>query len=249
MRSLFITLFLCGSVGIILAQGSAFGIKGGVTASRQRWDNNFDRDMLLRYHGIVFVESLAEDTRFSLFAQAGYHIKGSAIRTPRSAVTGSGGTIFTVPAQQISFEYRNASITVGAKQHLDLDLGDKKVYYLFGLRGEYTINTLLGPRIPNEYDIYTIYYPIPEFVRKINYGITVGGGIHVPFDDLVGVLLEFTVNPDFSYQYDQPPLENIINPNPWAPRGNITLPQRRSSNLAFELSLGFRFLRKVIYVD
>jgi len=249
MRALLFILFLLSTLGTLMAQGSAFGIKGGLTASRQRWDNNFDRDMLLRYHGIAFIESLAEDTRFALFAQAGYHIKGSAIRTPRSAVTGPGGSIFTVPQQQISFEYRNASLTVGAKQTLDLDLGEKKLYYLFGVRGEYTINTLLGPRVPNEYDIYTIYYPIQGFVRKINYGITVGGGIQIPFDELVGVLVEFTVNPDFSYQYDQPPLENIINPNPWAPRGNITLPQRRSSNLAFELSFGFRFLRKVIYVD
>lgn len=249
MRILLLVCFLGAALSSVMAQGSAFGIKGGLTAGRQRWDNTFDRDMLLRYHGIAFIESLAEDTRFALFAQAGYHIKGSAIRTPRSAVTGSGGTIFTVPAQQISFEYRNVSLTLGAKQHLDLDLGEKKLYYLFGVRGDYTINTLLGPRVPNEYDIYTIYYPIPGFVRKINYGITIGGGIQVPFDELVGVLLEFTVNPDFSYQYDQPPLENIINPNPWAPRGNISLPQRRSSNLTFELSLGFRFLRKVIYVD
>ncbi|AEE50431.1 hypothetical protein [Haliscomenobacter hydrossis] len=249
MRSFFIGLFFCGTVVFGLAQNTAFGIKGGLTAGRQRWDNTFERDMLLRYHGIAFIESASEDSRFALFAQGGYHIKGSAIRTPRSAVTGSGGTIFDVPAQQISFEYRNVSLTVGAKQRLDLDLGEKKLYYMFGIRGDYTINTLLGPRIPNEYDIYTIYYPIPEFVRKLNYGITMGGGIEIPFDELVGVLVEFTVNPDFSYQYDQPPLENIINPNPWAPRGNISLPQRRSTNLTFELSFGFRFLRKVIYID
>ncbi|MBK9491348.1 MAG: hypothetical protein IPO07_23060 [Haliscomenobacter sp.] len=198
MRSFFIGLFFCGTAVFGLAQSTAFGIKGGLTAGRQRWDNTFERDMLLRYHGIAFIESASEDSRFALFAQGGYHIKGSAIRTPRSAVTGSGGTIFDVP---------------------------------------------------NEYDIYTIYYPIPGFVRKLNYGITMGGGIEIPFDELVGVLVEFTVNPDFSYQYDQPPLENIINPNPWAPRGNISLPQRRSTNLTFELSFGFRFLRKVIYID
>jgi hypothetical protein len=249
MRSFFIGIFLCVSAVVGFTQSTAFGIKGGLTAGRQRWDNNFERDMLLRYHGIAFIESVGEDSRFSLFAQGGYHIKGSAIRTPRGTITGSGGSIFSIPAQQVSFEYRNISLTVGAKQRLDLDLGEKKVYYLLGIRGDYTLSTQLGPRVPNQYDIYTVYYPIPEFVRKINYGLTVGGGIEVPFSELVGALLEFTVNPDFSFQYNQPPLENIINPNPFAPRGNITLPERRSTNLTFEVSLGFRFLRKVIYID
>jgi len=249
MRSLIIGVLLCVLSVVSFAQSTAFGFKGGLTAGRQKWDNTFDRNMLLRYHGIAFIESASEDSRYALFAQVGYHIKGSAIRTPRGTITGSGGTIFSIPAQQVSFEYRNISLTLGAKQKLDLNLGEKKLYYLLGIRGDYTLSTQLGPKTNSQYDIYSVYYPIPEFVRKLNYGLTVGGGIELPFGELVGALLEFTVNPDFSYQYNQPPLKNIINPNPYAPRGNITLPQRKSTNLTFEVSLGLRFLRKVIYVD
>jgi hypothetical protein len=107
----------------------------------------------------------------------------------------------------------------------------------------------------DEYDAYVTanptfagIYPINsyEFIRRINYGITVGGGFEFPFSEYVEGLLEFTVNPDFSMQYQQPAIPNVTDPFTGQQR---TLSERQIRNLTFEVTLGIRFLRKVEYLD
>lgn len=241
---LLIIAALLGMSGQASAQGYYFGVKGGLSIGVQSW-NGFERDPLLGYHGIVFIESLSEDNRFSLFAQAGYHQRGSAFRNLFFSNVFNGG--FTrAPATE--FIFNNASVILGGKQKYDF-AANTKVYYSFGIRGEYTVNTNLGKyELFNELNPGFAIYPFNtyEFIRRINYGITVGGGFEVALSEFVGGLVEFTVNPDFSDQYRQPPIPNVTDPYTGELR---TVPERRIRNLTFEVSLGLRFLRKVIYIE
>jgi hypothetical protein len=237
----------CLSTATLQAQSYAFGFKGGPTIGTQRWDNSFQRDPLFRYHGILFIESASEDTRFALFAQGGYHIKGSAIRTfPQVIQTPAG--LQSLPGLTIPFEFRNISVTLGGKQRYDLG-SFAQLYYMLGIRGDYTLSTRLSPDFVDDNDPYRLIYPIEPFVNKFNYGVTLGGGFEFPFSEYIGGILEFTVNPDFSRQYNQPRIENVRNPNPFGGSNTITIPERQIFNLTFEVTLGLRFLHKIIYVD
>jgi len=223
----------------ISAQSSAFGIKGGVTLSTQTW-GGFQQDPLIKYHGIVFIESAEETGQFSVFAQAGYHLKGSAIRN-RNFYNPVNGQFTRPPAEQ--FIFRNISLTLGAKRKYPFGTASK-VYYLFGFRGDYTLSTNLGEYA--EINQYSGFFPFEIFVRKWNYGATAGGGFEFPFGDLAGAVLEFTVNPDFSLQYKQPEIRNIIDPYTG---NNRTLGERTIRNLTFEVTLGIRLMHIVEYID
>ncbi len=246
MKHLFGLALLLLTIATVHAQeygGYHFGIKGGLTIAQQEW-NDFERDPLFAYHGAVFIESLPESARFSLLAQLGYHVKGSTIRY---RFLGTGGDIFTPPAE--SFEFYNLSLMAGAKQVFNI-MGNSGVYYLLGLRLDYTLDTNLdayGPLIDNNPQ-FAGYYPIDSYdlIRRFNYGFTAGGGLQFPFSEFVGMNLELRVNPDFSVQYQQPAISNVTNPYNNQP---TTLPERQIRNLTFELSLGLRLLRKIEYVD
>ena len=127
--------------------------------------------------------------------------------------------------------------------------GATKWYYLFGVRLDYTIDTNLdefqefNERFPT-YSIYPIDSPL--FIRNFNYGASLGAGLEFPFSEYISGLLEFTVNPDFSIQYQQPAIPNVTDPY----TGNsVTLRERNIRNVTFEVTLGFRFLRKIEYID
>ncbi len=221
--------------------GFYFGVKGGLSIGFQRW-NSFERDPLFRYHGIGFIETATEEN-VGLFAQLGYHIKGSAIRTPVIVVDSRSFSSFEIP-----FEFRNISLSIGAKQKFDLGI-DKKFYYLLGVRGDYTVSTKLRPDGISEQHPFYFSYPFEDFVNEINYGLIAGGGIEIPLSEFVGVLFELTVNPDFSKQYNQPEIPNVINPNPRGSSSTVTIPERNIVNTTFEFTVGFKFLRKVEYID
>jgi hypothetical protein len=236
--------FLCIS-GVSMAQGYVFGLKGGPSIGIQNWGNAFQMDPMLRYHGDIFIESLPEGDQWSLYASAGYHPRGSAIRN-RNFLNPISGNPFRPPAYQ--FLFHNAAIVLGAKQKFDFG-NNNKWFYSFGIRGEYTFDTNL--------DVYTDFnqqsaaisifpYDDPFFINEFNYGFSGGAGLEWAFSEFVGASLEFTVNPDFSFQYRQPAIPNVR--DPWTGE-NRTIPERRIRNLTFEITLGFRFLRKIIYVD
>lgn len=239
MKQYLLLFLLLLSAPAVWAQGSAFGIKGGPTMGFQRW-NDFDQQPLFRYHGIVFIESLGDNV---LFAQAGYHIKGSALRNLRFT-NPNNNNVGTLPAQD--FQFRNASLILGAKKKFDFGSGDTKAYYLLGLRGDFTINTNLSDYDDPNAPFLNTYFPTDQWVRRFNYGMTVGGGFEFPFSELIGGLLEFTVNPDLSKQYYQPALGNIYDPLTMQERN---VPERRITNITLEVTLGLRFLRIVEYVD
>jgi len=217
--------------------GSAFGIKGGLTMGFQKW-NDFQQQPLFRYHGIFFLESLDDNC---LFAQAGYHVKGSALRY-LNFTNPINNNIYRAPTQ--NFQFKNVSLTLGFKKKHQLGRGDAKGYYLFGLRGDYTIGTNLD-RYDETYFLNTTF-PTDQWVRKLNYGATLGGGFEIPFGELVGGIVEFTFNPDMSKQYYQPAISNVYDPYTGT---NRNVAERKITNITAELTLGLRFLRVVEYVD
>ena len=232
MLFLFCSLLLSYSVH---AQSFAWGIKGGLTTGYQKWENT-PRDLLFKYHGALYIESLPAGNDFALFAQAGYHIKGSALRNLQANL-GTGG-VFRPPAQE--FIFRNASLTIGAKQKFDFN-DQAKAFYAFGFRGDYTLSTNL-----DEFREVGLFFPDNFLVRKLNYGAYLGGGLEFALADLVGAVVEINVSPDFSFQYQQPSLSNVTNP---FTSQQITLPERKIVNVVLELSVGIRLLRIVEYIE
>jgi len=236
---LFVIIFFGNQ--ILEAQSRAYTVKGGLTVGTQKWET-IQQDPLFRYHGIIGVESAPESNSFALFAQAGYHIKGSSWRNLLlSNVTGSN---FTITSQD--FEFQNVSLTLGAKNKFR-DRGTTTFYYLFGIRGDYNVGTNLEEYRPaNEFSNAPIY-PFDEAVQKITYGMTLGGGAEVPVSEFVSAIFELTVNPDFREQYRQGSFTANVNFNGTTnPR---TFPERKITNLSLELSVGFRFLHKIEYID
>lgn len=246
---LLIVLVCLISAHFVEAQSYAFGVKGGLTVGFQNWDNSFQRDALFRYHGIAFIESAPEGNQFALFAQAGYHVKGSAIRTFASSFVDQDGNRRNFPGFTQPFEFRNVSLSLGGKQKYDLGQTNSKLYYMFGVRGDYTINTNFDNFDLEANPLYINIFPIKGFVNKFNYGAILGGGIEVPLGELYGLILEFSVSPDFSKQYNQPQIRNVRNPNPFGNQSLITIPERSITNVTFEVTAGFRFLNIIEYID
>lgn len=220
------------------SSGFAWGIKGGLTIGTQKW-NGSDRSPLFRYHGVAFIESI-RNPKSAFYAQAGYHIRGSATRFGpyQDPFTGQLRSGFTD-----GYQFRNAALSVGVKQKFEFK-ENIKYYYGFGLRGEYTINT----NLQKSGDVYSLYFPIddPNTVRRFNGGMDFIGGFEMKFSETIGGILQFTISPDVTKQYFQLAIPNIRDPYSGQ---NTTIPAQDIRNLSLEISLGIRFLRKVIYVD
>ena len=216
--------------------GFAWGIKGGLTGGQQSWSGS-DSDLLFRYHGAAYIESLGETSGSVLYAQAGYHVRGSAFRYLGNFVAPNGQTFR--PATT-TYQYRNAAVGLGMKKLKPIS-DNISYYYGFGLRGEYTINT----NLPSIEDKLGAYFLVKEYVRPFNFGATLSGGIQTKLSDLIGLVGEISIHPDFSRQYFSPPL---LVYNTFT-GGNEPTSERSIKNLSFEISVGFRFLRKVVYVD
>lgn len=244
MRSIFLflgLLFICLTAD---AQGTIFQVKGGATLGFQRW-NNTDSEALIRYHGIFAVESYDADSPFSLFAQTGYHVRGGATRIRGGTFTNQNGNLFNFNTTSYPYEFRNVSLALGAKQRLAL--GNLDAYYLLGIRGEYTINTNLEQYHPvdDQFPQFSLIHPFDELTRHWQYGVIAGGGIEFMFSELIGGLIELTINPDLSQQYFQ---AEFLYRDPFT--GNDrTLSSREIRNVTIELTAGFRFLRIVEYID
>lgn len=231
--------------------GTYFGLKGGLTIGTQQW-NSFDRNPLLAYHGILSMESASGGGEFSLFAQAGYHVKGSSIRR-RLFGNPFNASVVSLPPQK--FEFTNLSLSFGAKQVVK-EVGNSRLYYMFGVRLDYTLDTNLDEyeQFTERNPVFSGIYPLDVYfnetgllgVRRFNYGFLAGGGLTLPFSDFIEGMVEFSVNPDFSLQYEQPSIQNVADPFTGQ---NRTIPERKIRNLTFEISVGVRFLRKVEYID
>lgn len=241
MKSVITTLvFICCLFGInkntALAQGGYhFGVKGGVTLANQNWNDN-ERRVLLALHGNVFIESRDADDKGALFAQIGMHTRGSSITT---ASLGFGNL-------QTGYRFQNISLLAGARKKIS-PLHRATPYYMVGIRAEYTVANNLA-QIQQDFCSnltagFGCPFPDPFFVRELNYGITIGGGLEFAGTEFFTPAIEFSISPDLSFQYDRPRLENVVN----APGG--VLQQARVRNITFEVSLVFKFLREIVYTD
>jgi len=213
--------------------GFAWGVKGGLAIGLQQW-NSYERDPLFRYQGDLYIETYDGPDANALFAQAGYHIRGSAIRR-RNGVLFTNGNVGSVPAR--TFEFNNAVLSTGFKQRFDFN--DNKAYYYVGVRGEYTFDTNIG----ENQGFFSYSDPLVGFVRPFNYGLTGGAGLEFMFSELVGGIIELNLAPDISFQYRQPAIPSPIGTN------GIPINERRIRNFSIELTVGFRFLRIVEYID
>jgi len=231
MRNLLLLILFSSLCFFTQAQSFHFGPKAGGTIAIQQW-NNLERDPLFAYHGAVFIETLDPEDEGSLYAQIGYHKRGSGVRV--------FDFLSSFSANQ-NFQFNNLVLALGTKRRINRS-ESKVFFYNFGLRGEYTINTNL-----DEYERFnSLFYPRDAFVRKFNYGLSFGGGIEFGNSKFAVPFLELTISPDISLQYQQNALPNIINPYNGQ---NTTLPERSIRNLTLELTFGMKFLREVIYVD
>ena len=237
-KILFIAILSSLSISVS-SQSYVFGIKGGPLLATQDW-SGFQRGPLVNFHAIASIESWREDDPNVLFAQLGYHTRGSSLRqvfiNPFSGFT----------PQTRAFKFNNLALTVGAKKRISMGIWSP--FYSVGIRGEYNISTNLDEFVDQNYTAPTSY-PVNEFVRKFTYGIYVGGGTEFEFADLIGAVFEVSINPDLNRQYFQPPLKNVYSPNPFNGQTLIDLPEREIRNITVEITLGLRFLRKVEYYD
>ncbi len=241
--------FLLFSIIEISAQGFAWGVKGGLTIANQRFNSGgtYDNGLLFKYHGDLFIENAPEDLTSVLYAQVGYHTRGHARRFRQGvAINYSNNSLTSVSGFTQQFVFNNLALIVGVKRRGVLN--SERAYYGVGLRAEYTLSTNLPETNPNLPLYYALSYPQKDFVRKFNYGLTLSGGYEFPFSDLIGGFVELNVHPDISRQYFQPAINATF--RDFFSGETITgIPEQSIRNLTFELTLGFRFLRKVIYVD
>lgn len=243
MRIIFSLLLFVSFFGQTAAQSTAFVFNGGLSIGFQKWDNSFDRQPLYKYHAALAIESVNNEAdNGSIFMQFGYHIRGSATRF-RFFYQGGG-----IQTYSEEFQFRNLSLLLGGKQKFPFRSKSKYFYY-GGIRGDYTLSTNIDD-LAGSNDPYTaIYYPFVGSMKRWMVGVSAGGGIEFPFNELVGGQLTLSVHPDFTYQYDQPSLGNIRNPYDPTGGSTIVIPERRIRNITFELSLGLRLLKKVVYEE
>ncbi len=223
------------------AQSTAYVFKGGLSIGSQKWDNS-ERQLLFAWHGALAIESLDdEEDRAALFAQIGYHVRGSATRFRFTNFNGFPGSSYSE-----GFKFNNISLILGAKQKFPMGAnGNARYFYYGGIRGDYTLSTNIDDLSANN-DCAIGVYPFIGGVQRWIGGVSAGGGIEFPLGDLIGGQLEVSVHPDFTLQYRQPsgtitlPGDCTINGQPTP----ITLPERKIRNTTIELTLGIRLIKK-----
>ncbi|MEZ4910976.1 MAG: hypothetical protein R2774_08945 [Saprospiraceae bacterium] len=218
------------------AQSFWFGVKGGGAMNLQNWGNgttfSTNRDPLFSLNSDIFIESYDHDKKGSLYSSLGIHTRGSSLKFFNIGNVFQGNQ---------SFKFHNVALELGAKKSLKWD-NEFNPYFSLGIRFEYTVGTNLDDYL----SFGTFYYPHNDFVRKFNYGVSAGGGFEMLLSDLVGIFAEFSIHPDLSIQYEQPPLIGVTEPFT-GNTVNIGLQQVR--NVSIEFKIGIRLLRKVEYSD
>lgn len=225
MKRFFFTIYLIFSAFTAGFSQYYYGVKGGLGLNMQQW-NSFERDILFTPLLDLYTET-HDDPVNKLYASIGYHTRGSAVR-------GFGFNAFN------AYKFNNVVLETGFKQVLSVD---KKYngYYFLGGRLEYTVNTNLGGR--TQFSVYNLVDD--AFVNKLNYGLTVGGGLQYDLSRTRVVFVELSINPDASKQYEQSQIAVVTNPNPstFNPNPTVTIQPQMVRNVSLELKLGIKFLQ------
>lgn len=232
----FILIFCILFIFSAQSQSYWFGAKGGFAMNNQSWGDGFgnvgaNRDAMFSFNGDAFVESYDEEKKGALYAQIGFHTRGSALRFF------SFNNSFNALSK---YKFHNVVLELGAKKPF-FSSEEYTPYLILGIRGEYTIGNNLNT-VSQFAEIVNA-----DYVRKFNYGVTFGGGFEMEMSELSNVFVEGSIQPDYSFQYEHFGLDNIR--NPWVPNERINLPPTQVRNLSIELKVGVKFLRKIEYID
>ena len=224
-----ITILVCSAS--IYSQSFWFGPRAGLSVATQQGSTT-GRQPMIGYNAGFFVESYDEGNESGcLYANLGLHQRGHSTRRFFSSLQN-----INIPG--VSYKYNNISLEAGAKKFYN-----EKLYYKIGVRGEYTAFTNLDEVAMR---VVSTNSPLPEFVRPITGGMTIGGGYQYELGDLYGVSIEMNIMPDFFNQYTSPDIPNVINPITGNP---TTIRAQEVRNTTLEITVAMRFLRKVIYID
>jgi Outer membrane protein beta-barrel domain len=245
MKQVYIIFLVLLAPSVFHAQGYGFGVKGGMAIGNQRFNNSgtYDNSLLFKYQGDVFIESAPADPTSVVYAQLGYHMRGHARRYRSGGYDNGSGQIVRYDAFTQNYIFNNISLGVGFKRrHV---LNKDNAYYALGVRGEYTLNTNLAAAGVGGF----LYGLVDDYVRKFNFGMTLSGGYEFPFSEFVGAFVELSAHPDITKQYFQPGIGNLNITDPNTGQRITGIAEQSSRNLTIELTVGFRFLRKIVYTD
>jgi len=233
-RYLLIWAVLLTSVSLCQAQeeeeyiqnGTYFAIKGGLSINNQNWERQITTDLLFTPSFDMMAESYDSGSASRVYAQLGFHQRGSAL----------GGFGFRRFA---SYKFNNVVLELGGRR-MALDGEKWDGYYMLGLRGEYTLSTNLSET--SNTSVFNLV--IDDYVRKFNYGVTIGGGFEYDLGDYKQIFVEVVFSPDLSAQYDQPYEFTVINPFPvvGGSTENITISPQKVRNYSLELKVGYKWL-------
>jgi len=220
-------------LGSISGQGTVFIPKVGLVAGVSNF-SNFQSLPLISYHASLAFEGYEEGAKNSFFGQIGIHNRGSNVR-----VVAPLGISRTVDRRQ-NISLSNISGQVGLKNRISSG-NSKRPYYSFGIRGEYTLSNNF-----ESFEELAGFLPLEPFINKWNYGATLAFGYEFEFSELFGGIVEASLNPDLSFQYNQQESITIVAP---ISGQTVNLPRRQVRNVSFEISFGLRLINKVVYIN
>jgi hypothetical protein len=230
IKDLILVLFVFISLpNISTAQGTVYSIMAGPTMSTQTI-NGFERDPFFRLHFLARMESTSEISPNALYASLGYHTKGSAVNT--SAYIDDNGN--ENEGSSSSMEFHNLSLSFGVKQRKEV--GTNFLSYGFGLRGDFNLST----------DFEAFFVGLEGSENNFTYGLNFDVGWEFPLSELISTTIEVGFYPDLSNQLFIPFQDTGYNYSNGQP---IVIQESEIKNVVFEARAGFRFWRKVIYVD
>lgn len=219
---------------MVPAQEQILSLKGGLSVGAQSW-NGSDRSARYGTQAALQIEWAGAWnekeksgilTRSSLVLQAGYHEKGSAIRTRYTS------RLRPTEVQRLTLEnvFNQLSVVAAGKFTYAKAESPWQLYYMLGLRVDYLL----------DYDILLLNYD--NYINRFTWGVTLAGGVnYAPTKKNYALFVELGIAPDLGRQVFVP--EGI--PAQYRDEsGRIqtyNTQEQKVINTTFELALGARY--------
>lgn len=213
-----------------MSQGTVYSIMAGPSLSTQAV-NGFQKEPFIRLHFKAVMESSSDISPNSALLSLGYHTKGSAVRTFGYYDPNTGKNR---PSQSSAMEFHNLSLSAGVKQRKEV--GETFLSYGLGVRLDYNLST----------DFDAFFEGLQGAKNQFTYGLNLDIGWEFPLSELVSATVEIGFSPDLSAQI-YIPAQNTGYQD--ANGNNIIIQETEMKNVVFEARAGFRFWRKVEYID
>lgn len=227
--AVYIALIFTTVPGAVSTQGTVYSILAGPTLSTQTL-NGFERDPFFRFHVMGYIESSSEINPNAMYFSAGYHVKGSAINTYDYYDTNGD----KYEGSSSSIEFHNLSTSIGFKQRREL--GENHYSYGFGLRGDFNLKSEYG----------SLYHGLQGTENHFTWGVNVHAGFEYPISEVVSTVIEIGFYPDLKEQIYIPYQETGYT---YEDGSELIIPESTLTNIVFEARIGFRFWKKVVYID